>query len=123
MSNVIVTDRDGVKHELTANPGESLMEVLRDAGLPIEAICGGQSICSTCHIYVDEMWAEKLPAREEVEPTKAILEAEGATLLHLVVEVDTLGEVVAASSPVGVAAARSTAATPLERRVIEVALP
>lgn len=67
MSNVIVTDREGVKHELTANPGDSLMEVLRDAGLPIEAICGGQSICSTCHIYVDETWAEKLPARAEVE--------------------------------------------------------
>jgi len=67
MSNVNVTDRDGVKHELTANNGESLMEVLRDAGLPIEAICGGQSICSTCHVYVDEAWADKLTPRQEVE--------------------------------------------------------
>jgi len=67
MSNVNVTDRDGVKHELTANTGDSLMEVLRDAGLPIEAICGGQSICSTCHVYVDEAWAEKLTPRQEVE--------------------------------------------------------
>ncbi len=67
MSNVNVTDRDGVKHELTANTGGSLMEVLRDAGLPIEAICGGQSICSTCHVYVDEAWADKLTPRQEVE--------------------------------------------------------
>ena len=67
MSNVNVTDRDGVKHELTANPGDSLMEVLRDAGLPIEAICGGQSICSTCHVYVDDAWADKLAPRQEVE--------------------------------------------------------
>jgi ferredoxin, 2Fe-2S len=67
MSNVIVTDRDGGKHELAANSGDSLMEVLRDAGLPIEAICGGQSICSTCHVYVDEAWASKLKARTEVE--------------------------------------------------------
>lgn len=67
MSNINVTDRDGVKHELAANPGDSLMEVLRDAGLPIEAICGGQSICSTCHVYVDEAWADKLAPRQEVE--------------------------------------------------------
>ena len=67
MSDVLVTDRDGEIHELDGNPGDSFMEILRDAGLPIEAICGGQSICSTCHVYVDEQWADKLPPREEVE--------------------------------------------------------
>lgn len=67
MSKIIVTDRDGEKHELAARSGESLMEILRDAGLPIEAICGGQSICSTCHVYVDERWVDKLPERQTVE--------------------------------------------------------
>ncbi|MGR8946477.1 MAG: 2Fe-2S iron-sulfur cluster-binding protein [Gammaproteobacteria bacterium] len=67
MSKVLVTDRDGEKHELEGTPGDSFMEILRDAGLPIEAICGGQSICSTCHVYVAEQWADKLPRRQEVE--------------------------------------------------------
>ncbi|MEQ8493597.1 MAG: 2Fe-2S iron-sulfur cluster-binding protein, partial [Gammaproteobacteria bacterium] len=35
----------------------------RDGGLPIEAICGGQCICSTCHVYVDEEWTGKLAPR------------------------------------------------------------
>ena len=67
MSKLTVTDRDGEKHELAGKPGDTLMEILRDAGLPVEAICGGQCICSTCHVYIDEKWADKLPARAEVE--------------------------------------------------------
>ena len=43
------------------------MEVLRDAGQDVEAICGGQCICSTCHVYVDETWVEKLEPRQEME--------------------------------------------------------
>ena len=67
MSKLIVTDRDGEKHELAGKPGDTLMEIIRDAGLPVEAICGGQCICSTCHVYIDEDWAQKLPPRAEVE--------------------------------------------------------
>ena len=67
MSKIIVTDREGERHELDANPGVTLMEIIRDAGLPVEAICGGQCICSTCHVYIDEQWADKLPQRAEVE--------------------------------------------------------
>ena len=67
MSKLNVTDREGARHELTANPGDTLMEIIRDAGLPVEAICGGQCICSTCHVYIDEQWADKLPERSEAE--------------------------------------------------------
>ncbi len=63
MGTVIATDRDGREHRLEASPGYTLMEILRDAGLPVEAICGGQCICSTCHVYVDPEWAERLAPR------------------------------------------------------------
>ncbi len=63
MGTVYATDREGVEHVLQAAEGYSLMEVLRDAGLPVEAICGGQCICSTCHVYVDPTWTGKLEPR------------------------------------------------------------
>ena len=40
---------------------------VRDGGLDIEAICGGQCICSTCHVYIDPEWAASLPARGDAE--------------------------------------------------------
>ncbi|MGR8921327.1 MAG: 2Fe-2S iron-sulfur cluster-binding protein [Gammaproteobacteria bacterium] len=63
MSVLHAFDRDGKEHTLEATPGHTLMEILRDAGLPVEAICGGQCICCTCHVYVDPDWAGRLPPR------------------------------------------------------------
>jgi len=63
MGTVIATDREGAEHRLEAREGHTLMEILRDGGLPIEAICGGQCICSTCHVYVDADWAARLAPR------------------------------------------------------------
>ena len=36
------------------------MEIIRDAGLDIEAACGGCCACATCHVYVEDKWLEKL---------------------------------------------------------------
>jgi len=63
MGTIFATDRNGVEHVLQADEGYSLMEILRDAGLPVEAICGGQCICSTCHVYVDPDWTGRLEPR------------------------------------------------------------
>ena len=37
----------------------TIMEIIRDAGLDIEAACGGCCACATCHVYVDPNWQEK----------------------------------------------------------------
>jgi 2Fe-2S ferredoxin len=60
MGTVHAIDRDGSAHALAARPGLTLMEILRDAGLPVAAICGGQCVCSTCHVYVDPDWLARL---------------------------------------------------------------
>lgn len=67
MSKIYVTDRDGVEHELEATSGMKVMEIIRDAGLPIEAACGGCCACATCHVYADQAWWDKLPKQEEDE--------------------------------------------------------
>ncbi len=62
MSKLVVTDRDGQVHEIEGRAGWSVMEIIRDADLPIEAACGGCCACATCHVYVDPEWVATLAA-------------------------------------------------------------
>jgi 2Fe-2S ferredoxin len=42
--------------------GASVMSAAMNAGLEgIEAQCGGNMICATCHCYVQEPWLQRLP--------------------------------------------------------------
>ena len=46
----------------------TVMEGARDNGVPgIDADCGGACACSTCHVYVDPAWVERLPGKESME--------------------------------------------------------
>ena len=67
MSKIIVKDRQGKVQELSADIGLTLMEIIRDAGMDIEAACGGCCACATCHLYVDKDWFSKLSTREDDE--------------------------------------------------------
>ncbi len=67
MAIVHVTDREGVGHELEGVAGWSVMEIVREAGLPIEAACGGCCACATCHVYVAADWLPKLNPPEPDE--------------------------------------------------------
>lgn len=67
MTLLRVVDRDGVEHEVEANPGFTLMENLRDLEYGVAAICGGMCACATCHVYVDGEWLAKLPAAHSDE--------------------------------------------------------
>ena len=62
-----VTDRDGKKHELEGDTNSTLMEILRDAGLDIEAACGGCCACATCHVYISDQWLEKISPKDDDE--------------------------------------------------------
>lgn len=68
MIAVNVTLRDGETRTLTARPGLSLMEVIRDSGIDdILAMCGGCCACATCHVYVAEEDGARLPGRAPEE--------------------------------------------------------
>ena len=62
-----VIDRDGNKHELEGDPNSTLMEILRDADLDIEAACGGCCACATCHVYINDQRLEKISPKDDDE--------------------------------------------------------
>ncbi len=62
-----VVDRAGLRHLLPGVNGFRLMEIMRECGLDIPATCGGACLCGTCHVFVDPVWSEKLPAPREDE--------------------------------------------------------
>jgi ferredoxin, 2Fe-2S len=65
---LLVTDIEGVEHELEGLDGWRVMEVIRDWGVSMKAECGGACSCATCHVYVDESrFAELPPASDDEE--------------------------------------------------------
>lgn len=64
---IFVTDREGKKHTLEGDRNDTLMEVIRDKSLDIEAACGGCCACATCHVYINEDWLEKLSPIDDDE--------------------------------------------------------
>jgi ferredoxin, 2Fe-2S len=67
MPKLSVIDRKGERHELDATVGWSVMEIIRENNLPIEAACGGCCACATCHVYVDEAWRSKTGEKSAME--------------------------------------------------------
>ena len=67
MGIIKVKDRDGEIHELNADKGSTIMEIVRDAGLDIEAACGGCCACATCHVYITNSKIENLIAIDDDE--------------------------------------------------------
>ena len=57
--------RDGSKIRVQAGEGLSAMEAAKfesTVDIPeIPADCGGNCMCCTCHVYVDEKWIDKVP--------------------------------------------------------------
>ena len=67
MATLKVTDKDGTTKDIDAPAGLSVMEILREAGYPIVGECNGSLACATCHVVVDEDWADKIPEATEKE--------------------------------------------------------
>jgi 2Fe-2S ferredoxin len=75
---IVTIDREGKTHAVEGNDDWTVMEALRDSGLPIAAECGGACACATCHVYVEEGWLEKLPPQldEEIDMLDRALEVQ-----------------------------------------------
>ncbi len=59
MAKITYIEANGVTHEVEAANGSTVMEnAIRNDVPGIVAECGGACSCATCHVYVDEAWAE-----------------------------------------------------------------
>ncbi|WP_397584965.1 2Fe-2S iron-sulfur cluster-binding protein [Sphingorhabdus sp.] len=68
MVTLTVISRAGIERDITAGPGLSLMEAIRNAGIDeMLALCGGCLSCATCHVNIDVLRADALPSRSEDE--------------------------------------------------------
>jgi ferredoxin, 2Fe-2S len=63
MPSIIFVHPDGSRQHIEASAGESAMQAATRQDISgILAECGGNAMCATCHVYVDEAWLARLPA-------------------------------------------------------------
>lgn len=63
MTSITFIHPDGREQRIPANLGESAMQAATRhdiSGILVE--CGGNAMCATCHVYVDESWLTRLPS-------------------------------------------------------------
>ena len=68
MARITYIEHNGTEHVVEVANGLTVMEGARDNNIPgIEADCGGACACSTCHVYVDPAWVDKIPGKDDME--------------------------------------------------------
>ncbi len=68
MVQIIFIDSTGQSRSVEGDEGATVMETALKNSVPgIEAECGGACACATCHVYVDESWAARLPEAQPME--------------------------------------------------------
>jgi 2Fe-2S ferredoxin len=73
MPKVIYISAKGEKREVEMAPGTTVMAAALKNGIDgIVAECGGVCMCSTCHVFVDEQFFDRLPPAQDTE--EAVLE-------------------------------------------------
>ena len=61
MVQITFIDTAGAARTVEGEVGSTVMETAIKNGVPgIEAECGGACACSTCHVYIEEAWREKV---------------------------------------------------------------
>jgi ferredoxin, 2Fe-2S len=61
MPQVTFIQADGTARTVETETGLTLLQVARDHSVAIEGACEGSLACATCHVILDEAWADKVP--------------------------------------------------------------
>jgi ferredoxin, 2Fe-2S len=68
MAKITYVEFNGKEHVVDVKNGLSVMEGAVKNNIPgIDADCGGACACATCHVYVDEAWADKTGSQSAME--------------------------------------------------------
>tara|TARA_R110002072_G_scaffold89232_6_gene200057 strand:- start:53976 stop:54296 length:321 start_codon:yes stop_codon:yes gene_type:complete len=88
MAKIIFVSHDGDKTEVDADDSMSLMNAAIDNGVAgIDADCGGECSCATCHVLIDEAWMSKLATPTEGEESMLDLNPDRETRSRLACQI------------------------------------
>jgi 2Fe-2S ferredoxin len=74
MAKITYIEHDGTDHVIDVKPGLTVMEGAVKNNVPgIDADCGGECACATCHVYVDAAWLDKTGLPEPGSQEAAML--------------------------------------------------
>ena len=77
MPTITYIEFDGTAHEVEGETGVSVMQNAMNNLVPgIDADCGGQCSCATCHVIVDDAWTAKVGTPEGMEESMLDLNPE-----------------------------------------------
>jgi 2Fe-2S ferredoxin len=61
MPKITYIEYNGTAHTQEVPVGRSVMQGAVDNGVPgIDADCGGECACATCHVYIDVAWLDRI---------------------------------------------------------------
>jgi 2Fe-2S ferredoxin len=67
MPKMVFIDPKGVRKEVDAPIGLSVLEIAHKHGVDLEGACEGSLACSTCHVIIDPSWYDSLKGPSEDE--------------------------------------------------------
>lgn len=77
MPKITYIEHDGTEHAVDAQAGMSVMNAALDNLVPgIDADCGGECSCATCHVMVSEAWISKTGTPNDTEESMLDLNPE-----------------------------------------------
>lgn len=60
MPKIIFIEHNGSEHLIDGTVGKSVMDAAVESNVPgIDADCGGECACATCHVFIDGEWLSR----------------------------------------------------------------
>ena len=89
MGTITFVEHDGTEHTAELEAGKYLMQIALEHGIPnIDADCGGECACGTCHVILDSKWGSALGTASANELNMLDLNPEKTTTSRLACQVD-----------------------------------
>ena len=61
MPKITYIEYNGTRHPIEVPVGKSVMQGAVDNNVPgIDADCGGECACATCHVYINAAWLDRI---------------------------------------------------------------
>ena len=84
MAKIIYIEHSKKKHIVEVENGMTIMDGAIQNNIPgIDAECGGGCACATCHVYVDEVFFNKIPPKKPEEQDMLDMAYEPKTISRL----------------------------------------